>query len=150
MFHSERLFQPELSSRKSINMVKVLSFSFGQCFCPFPTLLVEGSSEARLLRDLYNHVFQVCKFKNTSAMTVIFFMKMFKIECKFTKCKKKKKNWEKFFRLWDNCIWKGCNKLPLLRRNYLSSAISGLKNSPKILNTTQTEFLNPNCLHRVQ
>ena len=78
-------------------MVKVLSFSFGQCFCPFPTLLVEGSSEARLLRDLYNHVFQVCKFKNTSAMTVKFFIKMFKIEFKFTKCKKKKKKLRKVF-----------------------------------------------------
>ena len=33
--------------------------------------------------------FGVCKFKKTSAMRVIFFLKLFKIECKFTKWKQK-------------------------------------------------------------
>ena len=36
--------------------------------------------------------FGVPKFKNTSAMRVIFFLKMFKIESKFTKCKKNLEN----------------------------------------------------------
>ena len=37
-------------------MVKALSFSFEQCFGPFTMLLVEGSFEMRLFRDLSNHV----------------------------------------------------------------------------------------------
>ena len=36
----------------------------------------------------------------------------------------------------------------LLRREYLSSAISALTNSPKIFNITQRDFLNLNCIHR--
>ena len=52
-------------------------------------LLVEGSSETKLFRHLSNHVFGVRKFKNTSAMRVSFFLKMFKIGSKFRKCKKK-------------------------------------------------------------
>ena len=39
--------------------------------------------------------FGVPKFKNTSAMTVIFFLKMFKIESRFRKRKKKKKKKKK-------------------------------------------------------
>ena len=57
-YNSERLFQPELLSRESINMVKVLSFSFEQCFGPFNMLLVEGLSERGLFRHLSNHVFR--------------------------------------------------------------------------------------------
>ena len=42
--------------------------------------------------DIYlTTFFGVLKFKHTSAMRVIFFLKMFKIESKFRKCKKKKK-----------------------------------------------------------
>ena len=46
--------------------------------------------------------------------------------------RKKKGNGEKVFGFWDNCIWKCCNKLPLLRREYLSSAVNGLTNRIKI------------------
>ena len=56
-YHLERLFKPELSSQGSINMVKLLSFNFEQCFGPFTILLVERSSERRLLRHLSNHFF---------------------------------------------------------------------------------------------
>ena len=70
-------------------MVKVLSFIFQQCFCVFTMLLVEGSSETGLFRDLSNQVFRSRKFKNTSALKVIFFLDMFKIKSKFRKCKKK-------------------------------------------------------------
>ena len=35
--------------------------------------------------------FGVRKFKNTSAMRVILFLKIFKIKSKFSKCKKKKR-----------------------------------------------------------
>ena len=43
-----------------------------------------------------------------------------------------------------------CNELPLLRREYLSSAVSGLNNSPKILHITKREFFQLNCLHTDQ
>ena len=59
-------------------------------------LFVEGSSEIGLFRHLSNHVFGVRKFKNTSAISVIFFIKIFKIQSKFTKSKKEK-NMEKIF-----------------------------------------------------
>ena len=69
-------------------MAKVLSLRFQQCFGPFIMYLVEESSESGLFRHLSNHAFWSCKFKNISAMRVIFFWKIFKIESKFRKCKK--------------------------------------------------------------
>ena len=61
-----------------------------------------------------------------------------------------KKNTENIFRFSDKCIRKCCNKLPLLRREYFSSAVNGLTNSPKILHMTQRDSVNLNCLHRHQ
>ena len=67
-------------------MVKVLSFSFEQCFGPFTMLLVKQSSET----ELYLTTFVGDrKFKNTSAMRVIFLVEIFKIKFKFRKSKKK-------------------------------------------------------------
>ena len=99
--------------------------------------------------DIYlTTFFGVRKFKNTSAMRVTFLLKMFKIESKFRKWKKKEiKN---VFRFWDNCIWKCLYKLCLLRREYVFVAVSVLRNSPKILHITQRDFFNLNCLHRDQ
>ena len=56
-YKSERNFQPELFSRASINMVKVLYFSFEQCLGPFIMLLLKGFSERGLFKHLPNHVF---------------------------------------------------------------------------------------------
>ena len=56
VYHSRRLFQPELSSQGSENMVKLLLFSFEKCFGLFPMLPVEGSSETGILTDLSNLV----------------------------------------------------------------------------------------------
>ena len=56
-YHSEKFVQPELPSQGSINMVKVLSFRFQQCFGPFTMLLVERFFETRLFRKLSNTVF---------------------------------------------------------------------------------------------
>ena len=63
---------------------------------------------------------------------------------------KKKKKSEKFFRFWDNCIWKCCNKLPLLRKEYLSSLVNLLTNSSKILHLTKSDFFRLHCLHSDQ
>ena len=61
-------------------------------------------------------------------MRIISFLKMFKIESKFRKWKKK---FREIFLFWDRCIRKCCNKLPLLRREYLSSAVKGLTDSSR-------------------
>ena len=61
--------------------------------------------------------------------------------------KKKKEN---IFRFSDNCIWKGCYKLSLLRREYLLLAVNELTNSPKILHITRRDLFNMNCVHRDQ
>ena len=105
-------------------MVKILSQRFEKSFGLFIMLLVEGSSEVDFLNIFLTTFLGVRKFKNTSAM--------FKIDSKFQKYQKKK-NSENIFRFWDNCTWKCCNKLPLLRREYLASAGNGLANSSKIL-----------------
>ena len=39
--------------------------------------------------------------------------------------------------------------MPLVTRQYLSSAINGLRNSPKIFNIIKRDFFNPNCVHRI-
>ena len=59
-----------------------------------------------------------------------------------------KKNSKNFFCFWDKCIWICCNELPLLRREYLSSAVNGLANSPETFHIIKRDFLNLNCLHR--
>ena len=61
-----------------------------------------------------------------------------------------KRKSEIIFPFWDNCIWKCCNKLPLLRREYLSSAVNELTNSPNMLHITQGDFFNLNCFQREQ
>ena len=51
---------------------------------------------------------------------------------------------------WDNCIWIGCLTLSLLRREYLSSAVSVLTNSVKTIHITSRDFFELNCLHSDQ
>ena len=80
-------------------------------------------------------------------MTVIFPLKILKIESKFRKWKK---NSENIFGFLDNFISKCCYKLALLRREYLSSAVSGLTNSRKIFHITERDFFNANIPHRDQ
>ena len=66
-------------------MVKVLSSIFEQ---RFGTLTI--------LETYLTTNFGIRQFKSTSAMRVIYFLKMFKIESKLRNCKKKKKNREIF------------------------------------------------------
>ena len=64
--------------------------------------------------------------------------------------KNKKTKLENIFPSWVNCILKYWYKLYLFRRKYLLLALSGLTNSPKILNITQRDFFKLNCCHRDQ
>ena len=118
-------------------MVRVLSLRFQQCFDLFTVLVLKGFPETDILDIYLTAFFGVRKFKNTSTIRVIFFWKMFEIKYKFRKYKKKLK---KYFRFWDNCIWKCYYKLSLLRRDYLLSAVNGFTNSPKILHITQRDI----------
>ena len=61
---------------------------------------------------------------------------------------KKKKNWEKGFRFWDNINWIGCVKLSLLRREYLSSAVNVLTSRIKVLHRTNIDFFQLNYVQR--
>ena len=123
---------------------KVAVVQLWTAFVLFTMLLEEGSSERDFWHTYLATYFGIGKFKNISAMMVIFFKKNFITESKFRKCKIKLEN---IFRFWDKCVWKCCNKLPLLRRNYLSSAVNGLTSSPKIFHIAQRDFLILNCLH---
>ena len=78
-------------------------------------------------------------------MRVIFFFKVFKIWSSFEECRKK---WEEDFCYFDNCIWIGCVKLSLLRREYLSSVVNVWKHSPKIFHITKRHFFELNFFQR--
>ena len=63
-------------------------------------------------------------------MRVKSFLENFKMESKFTKCKKNSENSSRFR---NNCIWKSCYEMSLLRREYLFSVVNSLTNGPKVL-----------------
>ena len=130
-----------------INMVKVLSSRFKQCFGAFTMLVVEGCSGTGRFRHLSNLVFQSPSFHKHISYEGHPFLKMLKIKSKFTKCKRKLR---KGFRFWDNSIWKCWNKLDLLGREYLSSAVNELTKSPKILHIIKRDFFDLNFLPRYQ
>ena len=105
-------------------MLKVLYFRFQQCFRPFTVLFVEGSSELRLFRHLSNNVFRspyVQKYMSYEGHS--FFWKCSKLNVNFENAKR---NSEKVFRLWDNCIGRCWHKFCLWTRESLSSAVNGL------------------------
>ena len=83
-------------------------------------------------------------FGNTSAMAVILFSKYSKVNVDF---KKAEKNWEKFFSFWGNSMWMGCLKLSLYRREYFSSSENLLRNSPKILHSTNIDSSQLDYVH---
>ena len=56
----------------------------------FPCYVLKGPLKRDILENFLSRFFGVRKFKNTSAMRVIVFLKIFKIESNFIKKKKKK------------------------------------------------------------
>ena len=65
---SKRLFPTQLTWQWSMNMIKRQ-----QCLGAFTMLLLEGSSEIGLFRDLSAYFFGVCSFENRKVARVIFF-----------------------------------------------------------------------------
>ena len=120
-----------------MNLVKVVNLDSGKCFFPFTMLLVEGSSETGLFRHLSNHVFWSPSVKKYIHYEGQFFLKVFKIESKF---RKRKKKFRIYFWFWDNFIWKCCYKFSLIRSEYLLSALNASRNSPMILDISQRNF----------
>ena len=115
------------------------SFRFEHFLGLLTMLLLKGIFQQRFLDIYLTTFFGVCKFGNTFAMSVIFFLKVLKISSIFQIFRRKLG--KKFF-FWDNCIWNGCVKLSLLRREYLSSAVNVLTNSVKIFHITKRDFWN--------
>ena len=109
-----------------MNIVKYRHSDFSSVSACLPSFLSQNCLSRYFLEIYLTTFFGVHQFKNTSAMRVTFFLKTFKIECKLPKWKKA---CEKVFCFWDNGIWKCCNNLSLLRREYLSSPFNGLTNS---------------------
>ena len=89
-YHSERHFQPELLKEESINMLKILSFRFQQCFLPFTMLLLEGSSKIGLFRHLSNHVFRSPYVQKYICYGSVFFFENVQNQIEIQKIQKKK------------------------------------------------------------
>ena len=127
-------------------MAKLLSWRFQQCLGLFTMLLVEGFSEMGLLAYLSNHVFQSLELRKYISYKGQFFSKCSKVNVDF---KNAENNSEKDFCFLKNCIWIGCIKLPLLRKQHLSSEVNVLTNTPKILHMTKRD-IQLNLFHRDQ
>ena len=121
-----------------MNMIKVLWRRFKKWLGTFTMLLVEGSSETRILRHVYDYVFRFRNFGNTKSMRLIFFRKRWIISAKFQKCSEKSEN---LFCFWDNWMWIGIVKLSLLRTRYFHWAANVLTSSTKILRLNKKDFL---------
>ena len=103
-------------------MVKVLSSRLQQCLGPFTMLLVERSSETGRFTHLSNHVFERPQFwKYIGYEGHLFFWNSSKFN---VDCRCAERNGENFCGFWDNSIGIACIKLSLLRREFLSSAVS--------------------------
>ena len=102
----------------------------------------------RILSDIYlSTPFAVRSFKNIQPLRIIFLKKKFKIWLRFQKWKKQ---WGIPFPFSHICIWIGCVKLSLIRKEYLSSLVNVLINSPKIFCITKRDFSQLNLTHSDQ
>ena len=111
---------------------------------PVTMLLFEGSSKTGVFRHLSNNVFRSLYLpKYMSYEDHLWFENVQNI---IYMSKIQKKIERKVFPLRDNCIWVGCLKLSLLRREYLWPALNPLKNSPEILSIIKRDLFELNFL----
>ena len=137
----------QLTSQWSMNMIKVLWFRFQHCLGTFTMLLVEGSSQTGLFRQLSNHVFGVCNFEIQNLWGSSFLSKYLEFNLDL---KNAAKNWEKVFFCRDNYIWIGIVKFSLLRTGYFSSAANVLTSSPKNLHVNNRDSFQLNWIRSDQ
>ena len=126
-------------------------------WCPWDGIRVSTLLPCCLLRcplkrdflDIYLITsFGVRNFGNEYAKRVIFFSKSSKFDVDFEIAQQ---NSDKPFCFWHKCIWIFCVKLPVLRMEYLSSAVNVLTtNSLKIFDVTTSNSFQLNNLHRDQ
>ena len=120
---------------------------FHNVWAHLPCCLMKGPLKCGF-SDIYVTIFfAVCKLWKTSAMSVIFVSRIFKVWLRFQNCSKKLL---KSFYFWDKCIRIGYFKLSLLKREFLSSALNILTNSLKILHINKRDFYQLNCFHSGQ
>ena len=122
----------------------MVSIIFQHCLIPFTMSIVIGFLKSEILNIYLTTFFRFRNFENTSAMRVIFFLKVFKILSIFQK--RQKKIEEKLIVFFYNPIWSGCVNLFLLRRENLWQTVNVFTNSPKILHVTKRDFFQFNCL----
>ena len=127
-----------------MNMIKVMPFIYQQSLVHLTMLLLEGSSETRLLRHLFNRFLESVISEIHQLWGSSFFEKSWKFNLDF---KIAEESWENNFCVWDNCSWIDCFKFSLLSREYLWPAFNVSTNSPKSFHITKREFFQLNCFH---
>ena len=129
-------------------MIKVLSYRYHKSLGPFNMLTVRECSETGLFRHLSYRVFRSPYFlKYISYEGHLFFSKCSK---KYINFRNGKKNSEKLIRSLDNCIWIGCCKFSLLRREYLSLAVNVLTECPMISHITKRDIFQVIFAHLIK
>ena len=124
-------------------MIKALWCRFQRYFGPFTMLLVQGFSEAGLFRNFSDYFFGVRNFEITKSMSIIIFVKMFKISSGFQKCRKiMTKDFVFLRKLNLHCIV----KLSRLRTGYISSAANVITSSPNIWHVNKRDIFKLNWL----
>ena len=91
----------------------------------------------RFLAGGLTEIFIVCNFRNTLAVTSMFFSKCLKCD---VDSRNGTKNGENVFSLSDNCIWIGSCKFSQPRTGYLPSADNVLINAPGISPNTRADI----------
>ena len=129
--------------------MKVLSCRLQQCFWPVTMLLVEWSCVWKRTFETFiwarlsqSEISETYKLWASS-----FLSKCSKVDLNF---KTTKEDMEKIFSFLDICIWVGCVKLSLLRREYLTSVVSLLTNSPELLYITKRNFFKLDLFYSCQ
>ena len=93
-------------------MVKGVSFRVQHCLIHLPCCLTKDPMKRDFLHIYLTTFLGIRNFRNTSAMGVIFFLKVWKILSTFQKCREI--FWKIFF--LDNLMWTGCVNLSLLKK----------------------------------
>ena len=112
---------------------------FNSVCVQLPRCFSKGALKKDFLNIYLITFFRVRNFRNTSAIRVIFFLRIFKIWAKFQNWKK---NLEVFFCLRNNCVWIASIKLSLLRGEYLSLAVNALTRVLRLCISLRENFSN--------
>ena len=127
----------------SINLLKGVVFRFQQYLGPTTMLLVKQSSKTGRFKHLSNNiVYSLLFWEYISCEGYLFLKKCWKFNLDL---KNARNSPGKVFGFLESCIYIGCVKLSLLRREYLSSVVHVLTNSPNFLHITKRDcfWLNP-------